>query len=180
MIQFTIHFRSPFRIGGSEPVDLFDAPVNRDNPLPQSSLKGLMRAEARERLGIDEHRVDAVFGSRRAPSPWWWSPASLEETGFAPTTKVRVDEAGRSMRGFLRFGEQVWASRGHFSVEPIGRVAADEMDDHRAILIAAASSITSLGESRLRGSGWVEIRCDAAVPPDLPRRILALSRGVAR
>lgn len=179
MLEFTIHFRGPFRIGGSDPVDLFDAPVNRANPLPASSLKGLMRAEASERLGIPPRWVEAVFGSPAVPCPWWWSDAVLQQPSFQPTTRVRVDDVGRTMRGFLRFGEQVWATTAHFSVERVLQVAPQELDRHHDILLAAAASVTSLGESRLRGSGWVDIRPGAA-PPDLSRRIRSLTEEALR
>ena len=176
MIEFTIHFRGPFRVGGGRPVEFFDAPVDREDPLPQSSLKGLMRAEAHERLQIPPQWVARVFGSKAIACPWWWSPVSLEEAAFSPTSKVRVDEVGRSMRGFLRFGEQTWATKGTFAIEQVGTIPDDEVATHRAILTAAAASVTSLGESRLKGSGWVDIR-PSDPPPALATAILALTTG---
>ena len=172
-LKFAISFHGPFRVGGGDPIDLYDAPARRDDPLPQSSLKGLMRAEAHERLGIEGSWVNRVFGSQSLPCPWWWSPVRLVGTKFSATTKVRVDDAGRSMRGFLRFGEQVWASGATFSIEQVGPIPAEDLKSHRTILMAAAASVTSLGESRLRGSGWVTIRPDDP-PGDLAQQALAL------
>lgn len=178
-IDFTIDFHGPFRVGGGEPVDLFDAPVRREDPLPQSSIKGLMRAEASERLRIDDYWVTRVFGSPALPCPWWWSPVKLLDATFSPTTKVRVDDVGRSMRGFLRFGEQAWATGGSFSIEQVQPIPESDLSRHKTILMAAAASVTTLGESRLRGSGWVSVR-PTCQQEDLARQALALMTGESR
>ena len=175
---FDITFNGPFRIGAGAPTNGYDAPVDRANPLPSTSLKGLMRAEAAERLKLPTELVAAVFGSKRHECPWVWSDATLVNPRFGPSTKVRVDDDGHAVRGFLRFGEQVWATTGSFTVEQRLHIPEEEVDTHKAVLFAAAASITALGESRLRGSGWVVVRGRGA-PQELPSLLVNLSRAVA-
>ena len=175
---FDITFNGPFRIGAGAPINGYDAPVDRTNPLPSTSLKGLMRAEASERLGLPTELVARVFGSKHHECPWVWSDATLTSPRFGPSTKVRVDDDGHAMRGFLRFGEQVWAASGSFTVEQRLHIPEEELGRHRTVLFAAAASITALGESRLRGSGWVVVRGRDA-QPDLPAELFKLVRAVA-
>jgi len=164
-LRFEIIFHGPFRVGAGAPAPGLDAPVNRSLLLPASSLKGLLRAEAAERLQLPTPLVDAVFGSRKAPSAWWWSDARIAKPRIAPATRIKVDERGRAERGFLRFSEQVWADGGSFTIEQRLPLEADEVARHRNILVASALSVSSLGASRRRGEGWVSISCDVAVDP---------------
>ncbi len=158
-IEFAIQFHGPFRVGAGAAVPGLDAPVDRDRLLPASSLKGLLRAEAAERLRLPAPLVDAVFGSPSHPCPWWWSDARITNPRITPSTKIKVDERGRAERGFLRFGEQVWADGGTFTVEQRLPLTADEVDLHTNVLVASALSVSSLGSSRRRGEGWVTISC---------------------
>ena len=48
---------------------------------------------------------------------------------------------------------------------------------HRAVLVAAAHSVTSLGASRTRGEGWVSISADA--PLDLAALIALRAEAAA-
>lgn len=167
-LRFEIVFHGPFRVSAGATARGMDAPVNIEHPLPASSLKGLMRAQGAEVLDVRADVIDEVFGSRFAPSPWTWGDAVLSTTGeldfrVEGTTKIRVDDRGRTKRGFLRFSEVVWAESGWFTVEQIAPVAPNRLSSHLAVLHATATSVTSLGESRLRGNGWVTIN---GVVPD--------------
>lgn len=163
-LRFEIEFHGPFRVGGGAPTSGMDAPVNLDNPLPATGLKGLMRAQAAEVLGLPPAVVEEVFGSRAVRCPWAWSDGVLTDAGdgqsrweLGPSVKVSVDERGRARRGFLRFAEVLWSHKAGFIVERMGRIAEDQLRVHRAVLYASAASITALGESRLRGFGWVRV-----------------------
>lgn len=158
-LEFAISFHGPFRVGAGAAVPGLDAPVDRSRLLPASSLKGLLRAEATERLRLPAPLVDAVFGSRTTPCPWWWSDARITNPHITPSTKIKVDERGRAERGFLRFGEQVWADGGTFTVEQRLPLPEAEAARHMNILVASALSVSSLGSSRRRGEGWVSITC---------------------
>lgn len=154
-LTLAITFHGPFHVGGSAQEGL-DRRLDRDFLLPGSSLKGLMRAEARERLAIDDELVTATFGGPGGqPSPWWWSDATFPTS---PTlgrfARIRRTEAGITDRGFLLMGESVWAAKATFVIEPVTRKATPEQ---RKLLRAAAASVTSLGGARQRGEGFVSI-----------------------
>lgn len=166
-LRFTINFHGPFRVGGAATAGGLDAPVNRENLLPASSLKGVMRAEAKERLGLPATLVNEVFGHSQRRSPWWWSDADLGETEIRLSSKVKVDDRGRAERGFVRFSEQVWADKATFTVEQTGAIAPDRMAVHQVVLQASAASVTALGASRRRGEGWVSIASDGLADIDL-------------
>lgn len=154
-LLFTITFRGPFHVGGTAPAAGLDRPLDRENPLPGTSLKGLLRAEARERLRIREDLVTAVFGGPGAdPSPWWFSDAHFRATAYGRAARIAIeDSAGTTARGMLLLGEQVWADSATFEVAPI----ADPPPSHRLVLRAAGRSVSSLGGERRRGQGWVTI-----------------------
>ncbi|WP_159032977.1 RAMP superfamily CRISPR-associated protein [Streptomyces fodineus] len=75
----TLTFHSAFRVGTGNADGTAHATIDRDTPVPASSLKGLMRASAERLLPYRPEVVDAVFGTPRRPCPWHWSPAR-----FAP------------------------------------------------------------------------------------------------
>lgn len=168
-IHFSITFHGPFRVQTGSAAEGTDITVDRLNPLPATSIKGLLRAEARDRLGIRPALVDEIFGRstsgpdgpRRSESgAWWFSDASLEEMTVDVTARVAVDERGRAREGMLVFGEQVWASAGRFIAEPLRRLDDADYMRHALILRAAARSVSSLGSDRRRGLGWVTITDD--------------------
>lgn len=154
-LQFTIAFHGPFHVGGSAQEGL-DRRLDPEFLLPGSSLKGLMRAEARERLGINEELVTATFGAPGGrPSPWWWSGAEFDNRpALGRFARIRRTEAGVTDRGFLLMGESVWATTARFVIEP---VAPEATAGQRRLLRAAAASVTALGGARQRGEGFVSI-----------------------
>ena len=51
-LEFTITFYAPFRVATGVAARGIDAPVDSNHPLPASSLKGVMRAAARDVLEL--------------------------------------------------------------------------------------------------------------------------------
>lgn len=74
----TLTFHSAFRVGTGDADGTAHATIDRDEPVPASSLKGLMRASAERLLPYRPEVVEAVFGTPRRPSPWHWSPARFD------------------------------------------------------------------------------------------------------
>lgn len=64
----TLAFHSAFRIGTGNADGTAHATIDRDTPVPASSLKGLMRASADRLLPYRPEVVDAVFGTPGAPA----------------------------------------------------------------------------------------------------------------
>jgi hypothetical protein len=166
MITFSIAFHGPFHVGTGEAEEGMDRTVDRDNLLPATSLKGLMRAEAVEVLGVDPALVADIFGAPGRAGAWWWSDGQIDPIRSAETperpligrvARIRVDDAGLAMRGFLALGEHVWAEGAHFTVGQLRELTTEVTSRHTTILRAAARSVVSLGGARRRGEGWVTI-----------------------
>lgn len=184
-MRFTITFHGPFHVATGTPELGVDRSVDRENPLPATSLKGLMRAAASEQLGLRDDVVDAVFGedptrqgrarSPLAASPWWWSDAEFAGAPVVTnTTQIRIDdESGVTRRGFVMFGEHVWAEAATFDVEQ--REQVDDLDLHELVLRGAARAVVSLGGLRRKGEGWVTVSGDPWSLADTTR-LLALRK----
>jgi CRISPR/Cas system CMR subunit Cmr4 (Cas7 group RAMP superfamily) len=178
VITFTIRFHGPFHVGTGNPDDGLDRPVDRSNLLPATSLKGLLRAEATEVLGIDGALVDRVFGARGKPGAWWWEDARPD--GFLDVrrmARIVVGDNGIVSRGFLMLGEHVWLERATFQVGPLRQLEPADQELHMRVLRAAARSCMSLGGSRRRGEGWVSITDDQSVWTVDDSRAIVASRG---
>lgn len=166
-LAFDIEFHGPFHVSTGNADDGTDITVDLRNPLPATSIKGLLRAEAAERLGLPASVVEEIFGRsttapddttrRGAPGRWWFSDVSLGDVQVTPFARVSVDERGRAREGMLAFGQQVWATRGTFRIEPLRHLDGEVRARHELVLRAAARSVSSLGGDRRRGSGWVTI-----------------------
>lgn len=176
MITFTITFHGPFRVGTGTPAEGLDARVDPTNPLPSTSLKGVMRAAAAELFGHASAPVAEVFGRAAGSSPqaggtgagvWGWTDARFEtEPEIRPVTRIRTDgKTGLTLRGALMFGEHVWAGRASFDVFPLVHLDEKVAESHANLLIAAARSVTSVGSLRRRGEGWVTITDDRTWTP---------------
>ncbi|GGL05103.1 RAMP superfamily CRISPR-associated protein [Mangrovihabitans endophyticus] len=168
-LDFTITFHTGFRVATGNARDGLDDTVNADDPLPASTLKGLMRAAARTLLppdGTTDHPlVVAVFGDRHHPSPWNWSSADFADPPTRhPRAHVAIDpETGTAARDMLRFAEEHWATTATFDVLRTGPLPAEDADRHRMLLAAAGCAVHALGSDRRRGLGWVTVTC-----PDRP------------
>ena len=153
-IELDIRFNTAFRISQGYGQGEVDDVIDEENPLPATSLKGVMRDAARmvlpgKRQGdkyVDHHLVDAVFGKRGSnSSPWNFSDGKLDHT-YDPRERIRVrsrvaiDERRRARDGALLF--------------------AEELDTHVALLHVAARLVDGIGADRRRGLGWVSITTD--------------------
>jgi len=165
-LSFQISFRGPFRVGGASPDAGLDAPLDRDNPLPGSSLKGLMKARAAElvnALSLQDPSVGdpiaRIFGSSHQRGSWEWTDAEFPVDPIpSASPHLRVGERGVAVTGMVRFEEHYWSKTAAFTVIP--RPALARPGD-APLIHAAACAVTTLGGSRRRGEGWVSIvRCD--------------------
>lgn len=165
VLGFAVTFYGPFRVGSAYARDGVDAALDRHEPLPPDHLKGLMRAAARDLLGVPESLTGQVFGSARSPSPWFWSPAEPDgEWEFSFRHRVAIDQLTHSaLKDHLVLGEQAWAPAARFEVTQAGVLDQQAVGRHVLVLRCAASAVHGLGAWRWRGLGWVGV-----VPDDGP------------
>lgn len=165
MTEFTITFHGPFHVGSGVADQGLDRVLDRGALLPGTSLKGVMRAAARETLRLDDSLVAQVFGgtlddngtTRRVASPWAWSDAELSDRTFQNLARIRInDETRTTERGFLMLGESVWATSARFTVTQHAELSGD-VEEHKLVLRASARAVTAIGGGRRRGEGWVTI-----------------------
>ncbi len=179
-MKCNVVFHGPFRVATGAASDGLDAAFDPANPLPSSSLKGLMRDQAQRVLRVDPVLVDEIFGSRRNPSPWWWSDAAIDygppghdgaervrsQLQIDPSTHTAVETALRTL------GE-LWPAGAEFEVRRRRDIPGGAETRHEAVLCASARAITALGSDRRRGLGWVSVIPDT--PWDDARHQLLLS-----
>ena len=115
-IELDIRFNTAFRISQGYGQGEVDDVIDEENPLPATSLKGVMRDAARmvlpgKRRGttyVDHHLVDAVFGKRGSnSSPWNFSDGKLDHTDdprerIRVRSRVAIDEQRRARGGAAR------------------------------------------------------------------------------
>jgi CRISPR/Cas system CSM-associated protein Csm3 (group 7 of RAMP superfamily) len=172
-IGVTITFHGPFRIATGTSSDGLDATYRTDNPLPASSLKGLMRHQTAEVLGVAESIVAEIYGKPHVGSPWWWSDAAIEDGRHMVRTLVRIDsETGTATPGALRTVGELWPISGRFTMRRRGLIEESRLPLHRAVLAASARAVTALGADRRRGLGWVTLTPDQ--PWDAAQRDLLM------
>jgi CRISPR/Cas system CSM-associated protein Csm3 (group 7 of RAMP superfamily) len=160
-MRFTVVFHGPFRVAAGASSNGIDETYDAINPLPSSSLKGLMRATAANVLRIRAAIVAEVFGSPAARSPWWWSDAVIDpgqpgadriraQARIDPDTFTVADKTTRT-------SGELWPSSAWFEVRRRGHVPDERVAAHEAVLSASARAITALGSDRRRGLGWVSV-----------------------
>ncbi|MGW2410129.1 RAMP superfamily CRISPR-associated protein [Streptomyces sp. NPDC001739] len=182
-MRVTITFHGPFRVATGLGRPGIDATVDRNNLLPASSLKGLMRDSAERLLPGLPHLVETVFGSPRCPTAWGWEAARFGEEPIV-VTRARVsldEESGAAKHDHLLFGEEVWARTAEFTVTQYGSLPETDgpsldRDGHLAVLACATAGVHSLGADRRRGLGWVQCTPeDPRVDEELLARFTALA-----
>ncbi len=183
-LGFTVTFYSAFRVGAAYASDGVGAALDREDPLPADSLKGVMRAAAAGLLGKDHPAVSEVFGSPGRPSAWAWSSAVPgQPPEFVPRHRVSIDPAGHAARKeALVLGEQAWMPTATFEVSRLGMLLPDGLAeaDHILVLRCAAAGVHGLGAWRRRGLGWVGIASsDGAVTAENVGRLLGLRSAAA-
>jgi len=153
-----------------------DAVVDVGDPLPASSLKGVMRAAALEVMRAEGALVSRVFGSEFAESPWVWSSAQPGGGQWpAPSVRARVsiDEQSHTViEDRLMLAEVLEPTQpATFAITNRALVPEKEHDTHVALLRCAAAAVRHIGSQRRRGLGWVKIRDGEDITPEDIRRI---------
>jgi CRISPR/Cas system CSM-associated protein Csm3 (group 7 of RAMP superfamily) len=179
-VKVIITFHGPFRVATGVPVEGLNVPVDREDLLPASSLKGVMRAAALQVLPGRIDLVEEVFGHRadasgpgvdgaddaqarnpaghgHGPSPWHWSSADFGGTALIrPRARIAIDAAsGTARKDHLMLGEEVWARTADFHITQRVPLTPDTLRRHQVILACAAAAVHALGADRRRGHGWV-------------------------
>jgi hypothetical protein len=177
-VRVMITFHGPFRVATGVPVEGLDVPVDREDLLPASSLKGVMRAAAVQLLPGRTDLIEEVFGHRadapgpgadradharakqpagHGPSPWHWSSADFGGTALIkPRARVAIDAAsGTARNDHLMLGEEAWARTADFHITQRVPLTPDTLRRHQVILACAAAAVHAVGADRRRGHGWV-------------------------
>ncbi|MFG1859041.1 RAMP superfamily CRISPR-associated protein [Actinomadura geliboluensis] len=161
-MKFEIRFHGPFRVATGAAADGLNATYDEHNPLPASSLKGLMRAHAVTPLKVTGALVDEVFGGRRDRSPWSWTDADIIDGAGRVRTQSRLDPVTHTVaKGAMFTSRELWPSAANFEIIQRDAIDPTRIDLHRAVLMAAARAITALGSDRRRGLGWISVIPDS-------------------
>jgi hypothetical protein len=158
-MRFRIELFEPFRVSTGLAARGVDDAADPDEPIPGSSLKGVMRRAAID-IGVPTREIDGVFGRPGSASPWSWSTATVALPEVRQRVRIAVDSDQHTVRdGALVVGHDVWAATATFSVDRIAWLEPGTVERHEVILLAAAHGVHSLGADRNRGMGWVGIAC---------------------
>lgn len=156
-LGYRIEFRSPFRIATGDPGGGLDSRVDKDRPLPASTLKGLMRVAAERLVGSDHRLIAEVFGASGDAGQWRWKHGQVADLRAGVRSRIAIDVKSRTVAyETLQRAEFLEASEATFEIEFDGPVR-EPSADHIALLDAAAQSTLSLGSDRNRGFGWVHV-----------------------
>jgi CRISPR/Cas system CMR subunit Cmr4 (Cas7 group RAMP superfamily) len=167
-LTFTLTTYTPFRVATGSAGAGADAVVDRQVPLPGSTIKGLMRDAARSVLGgtlPDHPLIVEVFGSEQPPggdagSPWHWEDVSLPTASLdiQSRSRLRINPGtGAAETGALLVGEEVSPTLGTIEVWNSGAVQPDRLAVHTALLLVSAGLVVGLGSDRRAGHGWVRL-----------------------
>lgn len=159
-LRFVIDFLSPFRVSTGEAAAGVDATIDMRDPLPATSLKGVMRATAKQLLGEKADLVGKVFGDAKRPCRWHWGDAVPTGVWAPPQITARVQIGPTShtaTRDMLALAEETTAARAEFVITRMAPV--EDVGLHAAVLAIAGRATRSLGAARRRGLGWVSISC---------------------
>ena len=165
-VTYSITFHGPFRVATGNPSEGFDSTVGAD-PLPSSSLKGLMRTSAEQLASIAAAPnlallVEEVFGVRGDAGAWAWTSASFDSpVSVESRSRIAIDPVTHTVeKGALMRAQHHEAESARFHVTQIEALADHDLNNHQKLLSAAALGTHSLGGDRNRGFGWVTIRPD--------------------
>lgn len=163
-ITFALRPHGPFRVSTGSASGDVDASIDDRLPLPATSLKGVARHTAERVLGLPPSLVEEVFGSPATAPAWAWSDLAVDSHSLRKHVRaqVQIDEStGTAAERALLFAEELWvdtdAPAPTFGVHRLQQVDPQRLSDHVAVLVGSACGVHSLGASRRRGLGWVEI-----------------------
>lgn len=185
ILTFRVTFHTPFRVATGSPSEGADAATDRRVPVPGSSVKGVMRAAARDVLGGcgprqsggDHPLVTEVFGdverlggpAEANACPWHWDDVDLGLPLPEPQlrNRIRVDrELGTAASGHLLVAEELAPMTGTLQIWRSGRIAPNRLDPQRALLAVSAALVDGVGADRRAGTGWVSLTpIDEPDPP---------------
>lgn len=187
-LTFRIEFAAPFRVSTGHARPGVDATVDLADPLPATSLKGLMRGTLRQLLG-DRHTdrgsevhplVAQVFGSAANTCAWAWTGATpVEGTSWCEprrAARIMIGDNHVASDDMLGVAEQTQAGAATFQVSQMGPIDEEHLILHRAVLAISAEATRSLGADRRRGLGWVHITCLTHRPSREDIRLLLAGR----
>lgn len=182
-MRYTVVFHGPFRVATGAASDGLEKTYDAADPLPSSSLKGLMRSHAEKMLEVEAAVVNEIFGSPQVPSPWWWSDAVIDpgsagvQRAGRARTQLRIDPVTFTAASkTLRTSGELWPASARFEVRRRRSVPGDRLAVHEAVLCASARAIVALGSDRRRGLGWVSVIPDEPWD-DAKQRLLLSCRG---
>ena len=178
-IEFEVEFHGPFRVATGTAARGMDVAVDPKNPVPASSLKGVMRAAAGQ-LGLPEAIIATIYGGSGSASPWAWGDAKFV-TSPQLRARARVaieDGSGVAVHGALWFSEEFWAARATFEVEQTSFLPPADLQRHALVLRASARAVGAIGSDRRRGFGWVSCKAsNGAIDDGEVARLLELRSG---
>lgn len=170
-ITLTITFNTAFRIATGRAGEGADQVIDRDNPLPASSLKGVIRDAARQLLRptlksddewSDHPLVNEVFGWRGSQqSPWHFSDGELDNPRYKSRVRVAVGENRKVEPGAMFVGEELYASTASATLTRVRPLSDERADLHAALLHVASRLVDGIGSDRRRGLGWVSVSTDS-------------------
>ncbi len=169
-LTIDLAFSTGFRIGTGTAGRGLDEVIDRTDVLRASSLKGVLRAEARTLLpgakGRDHPFVEAVFGTERARSPWHFAVTTSEPT-IGPSVGIRLDGSGQVEAGALIVKEVASVESATVRVTrrwPLtaaglpGTLADQDPEPYHLALLSVCARLTDkVGQRRTRGLGWVTL-----------------------
>lgn len=168
-LTFVVRFHQPFLVASGNAGRGLNTLGHAGAPVPASQLKGAMRAAAQHVLCIDQKKLKPIFGSaeekgKRATSgAWGWSNLGPTDAFIRwSAARNRIDSVtGTVMHEALAFEEELWQKPGAtatFCIDRLKPLEPDMVQQHIAVLQAAACATTALGHNRNRGMGAVTIR----------------------
>lgn len=174
-LHITLTFSTGVRVGTGIAARGLDEVVDRTDLIRPSSIKGVLRAEARLLLPgatingtyVDHPFVRSVFGEPRQPSPWHFRVAA-QPARIVPQVGIRLDGDGQVAPGALLVKEvaaidtaTLTISRRHpLTTAGLPANAGDPEKYHLALLRVAARLAEKIGQRRTRGLGWVCMTLD--------------------
>jgi CRISPR/Cas system CMR subunit Cmr4 (Cas7 group RAMP superfamily) len=172
VIHLAVTVHTPFRVTTGSAGRGVDATVDPDNAFPASSLKGVMRAAARDLLGGlgtaqqggDPALIREVLGDEQAEgavrsgSPWHWEDAAFPTLKPQPRNRIRISEStGTVAPGALLIAEELPPAVGSVEIWRSGSVPPGRRLVHHALLRLSARLVDGIGSDRRAGSGWVSL-----------------------